>query len=82
MVRVNYSCDICGRPIASLSVDNVDEGKFGFDCLTAAERAIIIDDSNEDVMEVKSLCDDCAESFAARQIGSAAVIVAKPSLLH
>lgn len=45
-----------------IEVNEVDEAKFGFDCLTAEERHDIIKiDSKSNVMYVNSLCDQCIE---------------------
>lgn len=59
-MKIYYTCEYCGRPIAELEVDRVDEERFGFDCLTDEERQDIIKINERDnTMQVQSLCDDC-----------------------
>lgn len=59
-MKIYYSCEHCGDPIDVLEVDQVDEAKFGFDCLTPEERQDIIKfDPANGAMHVKALCDSC-----------------------
>ena len=59
-MKIFYTCEYCGDPIDTLEVDQVDEAKFGFDCLTAQERQDIIKtDAAQNAIYVKSLCDYC-----------------------
>ena len=61
-MKIYYSCENCGEAIDVIEVDQVDESKFGFDCLTAEERQDIIKvDVMANVMYVHSLCDQCIE---------------------
>jgi len=61
-MKIYYTCEACGVAIDMVEVDEVDEGKFGFDCLTAEERQDIIKtDSVANTMHVRSLCDGCIE---------------------
>ncbi|WP_378955310.1 anti-sigma-F factor Fin [Pelosinus sp. sgz500959] len=63
-MKIYYNCEHCGQVIDMIEVDQVDEVKFGFDCLTAEERQDIIKiDSVANVMYVHSLCDECIESL-------------------
>ncbi|WP_371365631.1 hypothetical protein SRRS_03240 [Sporomusa rhizae] len=63
-MKIFYTCEYCGEHIDTLEVDQVDETKFGFDCLTAQERQDIIKtDVTENAMYVKSLCDTCITSM-------------------
>ncbi|MPN43213.1 hypothetical protein SDC9_190772 [bioreactor metagenome] len=61
-MKISYHCGCCGESIAEIKVDQVDEVKLGFDCLTGDERQDIIKaDPVTDTMYVKSLCDSCIE---------------------
>lgn len=61
-MKIYYSCENCGEAIDMIEVDQVDEIKFGFDCLTAEERQDIIKiDATANAMYVHSLCDQCIE---------------------
>ncbi len=61
-MKIYYSCENCGEAIDMVEVDQVDEIKFGFDCLTAEERQDIIKtDVMTNTMYVHSLCDQCIE---------------------
>lgn len=61
-MKIYYSCENCGEAIDMIEVDQVDESKFGFDCLTAEERQDIIKiDVVANAMYVHSLCDQCIE---------------------
>lgn len=63
-MKIYYHCEHCDAEIDMIEVDQVDEVKFGFDCLTAEERQDIIKiDSAANVMYVHSLCDQCIESL-------------------
>ena len=63
-MKIYYNCEHCGEEIDMIEVDQVDEVKFGFDCLTVEERQDIIKiDSVANVMYVYSLCDECIESL-------------------
>lgn len=59
-MKIYYTCEYCGEQIDTLEVDEVDEAKFGFDCLTDQERQDIIKtDVVQNAIYVKSLCDAC-----------------------
>ncbi len=61
-MKIFYHCSCCGEAIADIEVDQVDEVKLGFDCLTGDERQDIIKaDPASNTMYVKSLCDSCVE---------------------
>ncbi|EAX47286.1 hypothetical protein TcarDRAFT_0975 [Thermosinus carboxydivorans Nor1] len=61
-MKIFYTCDYCGQAIDTIEVDQVDEARFGFDCLTAEERETLIRvDSLTNTMFVQSLCDACIE---------------------
>jgi len=63
-MKIFYICDNCGLPIDAIEVNEIDEVKFGFDCLTDAERAEMIRvDAANNVMYVQSLCDACIVSL-------------------
>ncbi|AJQ29315.1 anti-sigma-F factor Fin [Pelosinus fermentans] len=63
-MKIFYNCAHCGAGIDVIEVDQVDEVKFGFDCLTAEERQDIIKvDVKENTMHVHSLCDKCIETL-------------------
>jgi hypothetical protein len=59
-MKIFYTCDNCGKPIDSIEVDELDDVKFGFDCLTREERQdLIAFDAEANTMTVQSLCDVC-----------------------
>lgn len=61
-MKIYYHCSCCGESIAELDLEQVDEAKLGFDCLTGDERQDIIKtDPSSNTMYVKSLCDSCIE---------------------
>ncbi len=63
-MKIFYTCEYCGDGIDTLEVDEVDEIRFGFDCLTVEERQDIIRlDEKANAMYVKSLCDSCIEAL-------------------
>ena len=65
-MKIYYTCEYCGEGIDMLEVDQVDEVRFGFDCLTMEERQDIIRlDETANAMHVKSLCDSCIERNSA-----------------
>ncbi|SHJ49012.1 anti-sigma-F factor Fin [Propionispora hippei] len=69
-MRIYYTCDCCGEPIDEIEVEEVDDAKFGFDCLTAKERQDIIKvDTAAGVMQVQSLCDKCIEYLGFQDSG-------------
>jgi len=79
-MKIYYTCENCGEAIDMIEVDQVDEVKFGFDCLTAEERQDIIKiDSLANVMYVHSLCDECIESLGLANEGGTEQ---KINLLH
>lgn len=74
VVKIYYTCDRCGEAIDAIEVDEIDEVKFGFDCLTAAERQEIIRlDADAGIMHVQSLCDGCIEFLGLSGAGAAPV---------
>ena len=78
-MKIYYTCENCGEAIDMIEVDQVDEVKFGFDCLTAEERQDIIKtDSLANAMYVHSLCDECIESLGLAPEGGEQ----KTNLLH
>ncbi len=69
-MKIYYNCECCGDKIDILEVDEVDEVKFGFDCLTSEERQDIIKvDKLSNAMYVQSLCDSCIESLGLEDEG-------------
>ena len=62
-MRIYYHCDRCGRPVAQLELDAIDEAKLGLDCLTAEERDDIIAVDETGIMHIKTLCDFCVGSL-------------------
>lgn len=67
-MKIYYTCESCGLPIDMVEVAEVDEAKFGFDCLTAEERAEMIQiDALNNALYVQSLCDTCIEMFGLNQ---------------
>ena len=70
-MKIYYTCEHCGEAIDMIEVEQVDEAKFGFDCLTAEERQDIIKvDSLANTMHVQSLCDECIESLGIANEGN------------
>lgn len=73
-MKIYYTCDRCGEAIDSIEVTEVDEARFGFDCLTAEERQDIIRvDADANVMHVQSLCDGCIEFMGLSNAGPALI---------
>ncbi|MCX7780291.1 MAG: anti-sigma-F factor Fin family protein [Negativicutes bacterium] len=69
-MKIHYLCDCCGDPIDILEVEEIDEAKLGFDCLTGEERQEIIRfDAGADAMYVHSLCDFCIEAMGLADPG-------------
>ena len=63
-MKIYYNCEYCGEAIDMIEMDQIDEVKLGFDCLTAEERQDIIKtDLKDNVMYVSSLCDECIASL-------------------
>ncbi|VBB06374.1 anti-sigma-f factor fin [Lucifera butyrica] len=63
-MKIYYICEFCGDPIDTLEIDQIDEARFGFDCLTGEERQDIIKiDSLTNSIQVQSLCDQCIEAL-------------------
>ncbi len=63
-MKIYYTCECCGGPIDTIEVDEIDEQRFGFDCLTGEERQDIIKiDKLANEIHVQSLCDDCIEAL-------------------
>lgn len=69
-MRIYYTCDSCGDAIDTVEVDQVDEVRFGFDCLTSEERQDLIKyDAGSGIMYVQSLCDSCIEALGLAEEG-------------
>jgi len=61
---IHYTCRHCGDEIGWLSTAGLDEQRLGFDCLTGEERQDIITfDELANIVEVRAICDACAEMF-------------------
>jgi len=79
-MKIYYSCEHCGEAIDMIEVDQVDEVKFGFDCLTSEERQDIIKiDLLANAMYVYSLCDECIELLGLANDNTSQL---KTNLLH
>jgi len=79
-MRIFYTCEHCGKAVDMIEVDQIDEVKLGFDCLTPEERQDIIKiDSVSDTMQVYSLCDECIELLGLENEGKTEQ---KVNLLH
>lgn len=69
-MKIFYACEYCGAHIDTLEVEEVDDARFGFDCLTGEERQDIIKiDSCTNSMYVKSLCDNCIVTLGVAEEG-------------
>ena len=80
VMRIFYTCEHCGKAVDMIEVDQIDEEKLGFDCLTPEERQDIIKiDPVSDTMHVHSLCDECIESLGVANEGKTEQ---KVSFLH
>jgi len=63
-MKIRYFCDSCGKPIDTIEVAEIDEGRFGFDILTAEERNDLLRyDEAAGCLYVQSLCDACIEAI-------------------
>jgi hypothetical protein len=81
-MKIYYTCEYCGQAIDTIEVDEIDDVRFGFDCLTHAERQDIIKvipESNE--MHVQSLCDDCMAAIGGQEEEQETVVYG-PRFLH
>ena len=80
-MRIFYSCDTCGKPIDTIEVDEIDEVRFGFDCLSGEERQEMLRfDAESGALYVQSLCDGCIEALGlAEEIAPGEL---QPHLLH
>ena len=79
-MRIFYTCEHCGKAVDMIEVEQIDEVKLGFDCLTPEERQDIIKiDSVSDTMQVYSLCDECIELLGLENEGKTEK---KVNLLH
>jgi hypothetical protein len=67
-MRVYYHCDLCGRGVAQLELDAIDETKLGLDCLTAEERDDIISVDETGIMHIKTLCDRCVDTLGLDEV--------------
>jgi hypothetical protein len=79
-MKIYYTCEYCGQMIDTIEVNELDDAKFGFDCLTREERQDIIKvvpEANE--MYVKSLCDDCMAAIGGQEEDT---VVYGPRFLH
>jgi hypothetical protein len=72
---INYLCDNCGEAIDSIEVENVDENRLGFDCLTDEERHDLIHfDASSGSLQVRSLCDACIEALGLTEESRTAIL--------
>lgn len=69
-MRVYYHCDLCGKPVAHLELEAIDEAKLGLDCLTHEERDDIISVDEAGTMHIKTLCDHCIESMGFHEMNA------------
>ena len=61
MMKVTYLCDICGKPLETVELADVEIEKLGIDTLTPAEREDIIKYNEEQGLLLYSLCSSCFE---------------------
>ena len=81
-MKICYHCDVCGADIADLEMEEIDEKRLGFDCLTGEERRDIIEfDPSTDIMHVKTFCDVCVERLGLHEAAHADALY-KSNLIH
>ncbi len=68
-MHIHYHCDWCGKAVAQLEMEVVDEAKLGLDCLTREERNDIIAVDEAGTMHIKTLCDDCIHALGLSDVG-------------
>ncbi|WP_428910335.1 anti-sigma-F factor Fin family protein [Niallia sp. Krafla_26] len=62
-MSIHYQCRHCGVKLGTLDQTRVDAERLGLHTLSVEERqAIVSYDSNGDI-QIKSICEDCQESF-------------------
>jgi hypothetical protein len=69
-MKIKYICEYCEEPIGELHLDDVDDERLGFHCLTEEERRDIIKiDEKNNAMTVMALCDGCIEMLGLHDEG-------------
>lgn len=60
-VKLYYLCECCQKLMGTLEMEELDEEKLGFSCLTPEEREDIITvKQEENSIYIKSICEECA----------------------
>lgn len=66
-VHIVYTCAHCQQFIGELEMEEINEKKLGFDCLTLEERQDIIKYDPSGTVFVAAICDDCFKNFKSEQ---------------
>lgn len=62
-MAIHYTCRYCGIDIGTITQSSVDAQSLGFHKLTEDERLDMIQYDSKGNIHVKSICEDCHESF-------------------
>ncbi len=62
-MAVYYHCRHCGKSLGKLDEKNLHSDQLGFHILTEEERQEMISYDSSGDIHVKSICEDCHESF-------------------
>lgn len=62
-MSIHYICRYCGTKIGTLENKIIDYETLGFHKLTESERMNMIQYEPDGNIQVKSICEDCHESF-------------------
>lgn len=62
-MAIHYTCRYCGINIGTITQSSVDSQLLGFHKLTEDERMDMINYDHDGDIHVKSICEDCHESF-------------------
>ena len=62
-MAIHYHCRHCGVKIGTLDYDSIESERLGFHKLNDEERQDMITYNYNGDLQIKSICEDCQESF-------------------
>ncbi|OCA80677.1 hypothetical protein A8F94_23355 [Bacillus sp. FJAT-27225] len=62
-MAIHYKCRHCGTELGSLDMVTADTIKLGLFALNRQERTQMVSYNEDGDVEIKSICEDCQESF-------------------
>lgn len=62
-MAIHYTCRHCGSNIGSIDMLSADSVKLGLNKLNGEERAQMVSYGQNGDIQIKSICEDCQESF-------------------